>query len=292
MARAVNGAAWRTGLAKNGIENPLLGYLRREILPSAFCAGCGCGTVLNLFTRAIHESSMKPEEIVCVTGIGCSSWIPSPYFRCDTLHTTHGRALAFATGIKVMKPHLKLVVIAGDGDIAGIGGNHLIHAARRNAGMSVFLVNNSIYAMTGGQVAPTTPAGVATTTTPHGSVEQPMDAVELARAAGAGYVARWTTYHVFQLKNAMKKAIARQGFSFVEIVSQCPVSFGKSIGLRTAADFLNRYKRDCVRLKDAAAMSREELSGKIVIGEFADAERPEFAASLWAMNERVRGARA
>ncbi len=270
------------------VENPLLDYLRRDILPTPFCAGCGCGTVLNLFAHAIHESAIKAEEIVCVTGIGCSSWIPSPFFKCDTLHTTHGRALAFATGIKVMKPHLKVIVIAGDGDITGIGGNHLIHAARRNIGLSVFLVNNSIYAMTGGQVAPTTPWGVSTTTTPHGSVEQPIQAAEMVKAAGATFAARWTTYHVMQLKKAMKKAIAKEGFSFLEIVSQCPVSFGKSVGRRKATDFLHHYRDNSVRIDDAAAMSEEELAEKITVGELADTERPEFAKSLRAMNERLR----
>jgi 2-oxoglutarate ferredoxin oxidoreductase subunit beta len=288
ITRAVNDAAWRTELEKNTVENPLLDYLRRDILPTPFCAGCGCGTVLNLFTRAIHESGIKPEEIVCVTGIGCSSWIPSPFFKCDTLHTTHGRAIAFATGIKVMKPNLKVIVIAGDGDIAGIGGNHLIHAARRNVGLSVFLVNNSIYAMTGGQVAPTTPVGILTTTTPHGSIEPPLQAAELVKSAGATYVARWTTYHVMQLKAAMKKAIAKEGFSFLEIVSQCPVSYGKSVGRRHASDFLNHYRDNSMRVKDAAGMSEEELAGKIVVGELCDLERPEFTESLRAINKRVR----
>lgn len=275
-------------MTKSLVENPLLDYLRRDILPTPFCAGCGCGTVLNLFTRAIDESGIKPEEIVCVTGIGCSSWIPSPFFKCDTLHTTHGRAIAFATGIKVMKPHLNVIVIAGDGDIAGIGGNHLIHAARRNVGLSVFLVNNSIYAMTGGQVAPTTPPGITTTTTPHGSVEPPLQAAELMKAAGATYVARWTTWHVMQLKSAMKKAIGKEGFSFLEIVSQCPVSYGKSIRRRSASDFLSHYRDNSVRVKDAAGMPCEELEGKIVVGELLDTERPEFASALRVVNERVR----
>lgn len=270
------------------VENPLLGYLRREILPTPFCAGCGCGTVLNLFTRAIHESGIEPRDMVCVTGIGCSSWIPSPFFKCDTLHTTHGRALAFATGIKIMKPHLKVIVIAGDGDIAGIGGNHLIHAARRNVGLSVFLVNNSIYAMTGGQVAPTTPQNVPTTTTPYGSPEQPMQASELVKAAGATYVARWTTYHAMALKNAMKKAIAKDGFSFLEILSQCPVSYGKAVKRRSASEFLRHYKDNSVKVKDAAGMSQEEIEGKFVVGELVDVERPEFTAALRAMNKRVR----
>jgi 2-oxoglutarate ferredoxin oxidoreductase subunit beta len=263
-------------------ENPLLSYLRREILPTAFCPGCGCGTVLNLFSRAVHELQINPKDLVCVTGIGCSSWIPSPYFKCDTLHTTHGRALAFATGIKIMKPHLKVVVIAGDGDIAAIGGNHLVHSARRNIGLSVFLVNNGIYAMTGGQVAPTTPRGVKTVTTPYGNPELPMDAVSLVCAAGASYVARWTTYHVMQLKSAMKEALKKNGFSFVEIVSQCPVSYGKSVGMRSASEFLKMYKEKSISREkfSRGLQSAENLTDKIVVGEFVDTDRPEFASEL------------
>lgn len=263
-------------------ENPLLSYLRREILPTAFCAGCGCGTVLNLFSRAVDELQINPKDLVCVTGIGCSSWIPSPYFKCDTLHTTHGRALAFATGIKIMKPHLKVVVIAGDGDIAAIGGNHLIHSARRNIGLSVFLVNNGIYAMTGGQVAPTTPHGVKTVTTPFGNPEPPMDVVNLVTAAGATYVARWTTYHVMQLKTAMKKALQKSGFSFIEIVSQCPVSYGKSVGMRSASEFLKMYKEKSISREEFSRglQSAEDSTDKIVIGEFVDTDRPEFSSEL------------
>jgi 2-oxoglutarate ferredoxin oxidoreductase subunit beta len=263
-------------------ENPLLSYLRREILPTAFCAGCGCGTVLNLFSRAVDELQINPKDLVCVTGIGCSSWIPSPYFKCDTLHTTHGRALAFATGVKIMKPHLKVVVIAGDGDIAAIGGNHLVHSARRNIGLSVFLVNNGIYAMTGGQVAPTTPREVKTVTSPYGNPEAPMDTVGLVCAAGASYVARWTTYHVMQLKSAMKKALQKNGFSFVEIVSQCPVSYGKSVGMRSASEFLKMYKEKSVRREkfSRGLQSAEDLTDKIVVGEFVDTDRPEFASQL------------
>jgi len=140
-------------------RHPLMKYLRSEIMPHRFCPGCGCGTVLNAFVHAVDEMGLDPVRMVCVSGIGCSSWIPSPYFRADTLHTTHGRPIAFATGVKIMRPDLTVVVIAGDGDVAGIGGNHLIHAARRNVDLSVFMVNNMIYGMTGGQVAPTTPRG-------------------------------------------------------------------------------------------------------------------------------------
>ena len=164
-------------------EHGLLKYLRREILPTTHCPGCGCGQVLNAFVHAIDDLEIDPKTLISVTGIGCSSWIPSPYLKCDTLHTTHGRAVAFATGVKIIRPQSTVVVIAGDGDLAGIGGNHLIHAARRNVGLVVFLVNNYIYGMTGGQVSPTTPFGVATTTTPYSNAEYPMKIAELVAAA-------------------------------------------------------------------------------------------------------------
>jgi len=221
--------------------------------------------------------------MVCVSGIGCSSWIPSPYFRADTLHTTHGRPIAFATGVKIMRPDLTVVVIAGDGDVAGIGGNHLIHAARRNVDLSVFMVNNMIYGMTGGQVAPTTPRGVKTSTTPYRNVEPPFDVANLVKAAGASYVARWTTYHVFALVKAMQEAMQRKGFGFVEIVSQCPESYGRRIGLSSAIDFLKQFKERSIRIERAKGMSEAELEGRIVIGKLCDRERPEYVSELHAL---------
>jgi 2-oxoglutarate ferredoxin oxidoreductase subunit beta len=272
---------------QNG-ENVVLKYLRQEILPTSFCAGCGCGTVLNSFVHAIDELGIDPREMVFVTGIGCSSWIPSPYFKGDTLHTTHGRPLAFATGVKVMRPDLKVIVIAGDGDVAGIGGNHLIHAARRNIDISVFMVNNWNYGMTGGQVSPTTPFGVPTTTTPYSNAEHPLQAAELVAAAGASYVSRWTTYHVFPLVKAIKEALRVNGFSFVEIISQCPVSYGKLVNMRKASDFLNLYKEHSVNLDKARDMSEEELKGKIIVGKLIERNREEFVSTLRRINENVR----
>lgn len=267
----------------------VLKYLRQELLPTTFCAGCGCGTVLNSFINAVDELEIDPRELVFVTGIGCSSWIPSPYFKGDTLHTTHGRPLAFATGVKVMRPDLKVVVIAGDGDVAGIGGNHLIHAARRNIDISVFMVNNWNYGMTGGQVSPATPFGVRTTTTPYKNVEHPLQAAELVAAAGAGYVSRWTTYHVFPLLKAIKEALQFNGFSFVEILAQCPVSYGKLVNMRRAGDFLKLYKDSSVNVQKAKNMSDEELDGKIVVGKLLERKnRGEFVSTLRRINEDVR----
>jgi 2-oxoglutarate ferredoxin oxidoreductase subunit beta len=266
----------------------LLKFLRQEILPTAFCPGCGCGTVLNSFAQAVEELSIDPKDMVFVTGIGCSSWIPSPYFKGDTLHTTHGRPIAFATGVKIMRPDLKVVVIAGDGDIAGIGGNHLVHAARRNIDITVLMVNNWNYGMTGGQVSPTTPFGVPTTTTPYENVEHPLEAAELVAAAGANYVSRWTTYHVFPLMESIQKALEIEGFSFIEILAQCPVSYGKMVDMRRASDFLKFYRDQSVRVHKAREMSAEELEGKIVVGKLVERQRTEFVTSLRRINERFR----
>jgi len=266
----------------------LLSYLRQEVLPTTFCVGCGGGTVLNCFAQAVDEMRIDPRSIVCVTGIGCSSWIPSPYFKCDTLHTTHGRAIAFATGVKIMKPDMKVIVIAGDGDLAGIGGNHLIHAARRNLDLTVFLVNNFIYGMTGGQVSPTTPFGTRTTTTPYKNVEHAFKIADVVAAAGASYVSRWTSYHVFQLMESMQTAIRKEGFSFIEIISQCPVSYGKMTGMSDPVDILRFIKESSVALEDAKSCSEEELEGKFVVGKLAERKRSEFGAGLRRLNAERR----
>lgn len=263
-----------------GPRHRLMDYLREEIMPHRFCAGCGCGTVLNVFANAVDNIGLDRAKMVCVSGIGCSAWIPSPYFKADTLHTTHGRPIAFATGVKLMRPDLTVVVIAGDGDVAGIGGNHLIHAARRNIDLSVFMVNNMIYGMTGGQVAPTTPSGVKTSTTPHRNVEPPFQVAELVAAAGAGFVARWTTYHVFRLMKSMQKAMEKKGLSFIEIVSQCPENYGRRIGLRTGVEFLKQFKKQAIPIKKARGLPEEELEGRIIVGELCDRVRPEFATEL------------
>lgn len=263
-------------------------YLREEVLPTAFCPGCGCGIVLNCYAHAVNELQLDPNDLVAVTGIGCSSWIPSPYFLGDTLHTTHGRPIPFATGIKVTNPEKTVVVIAGDGDLIGIGGNHLIHAARRNIDIKVFLVNNLIYGMTGGQLSPTTPSGVSTTTSPYGNIEPPFEIAELIVAAGASYVARWTTYHVFPLMESMQKALTKKGFSFIEIRSQCPVSYGRRVGKRSGRETLQEYKETSVRIEEASKMNSDELKGKIIIGKLIESEKEEFTEKLRQLNIKIR----
>jgi 2-oxoglutarate ferredoxin oxidoreductase subunit beta len=280
-------SATLTGDTPAKVRNPLRRYVRPGILPTIFCPGCGGGTVLNCFCKAVDELGYDPQQMVMVTGIGCSSWIPSPYFLADTLHTTHGRALAFATGVRVMSPKMKVVVIAGDGDISGIGGNHLIHAARRNIDLTVLMVNNSIYGMTGGQVAPTTPPDIRTTTTPHGNVETPFDVASLVAAAGASYVARWTTWHVLDLVRSFKEALEHTGFSFVEVIGQCTTSYGKAVGKRNAADFLADYRERSVRLSKARKMTEEELEDRIVVGCLKKREAPEFCQRLYTQVEQV-----
>jgi 2-oxoglutarate ferredoxin oxidoreductase subunit beta len=211
-------------------------YVRRQ--PSAFCPGCGGGIILNCFVRAIDDLGLDKDKILAVSGIGCSAWIPSPNFNGDTLHTTHGRAIAFATGAKTFNPELTTVVFVGDGDGAGIGGNHLIHAARRNIDLTVILVNNMSYAMTGGQIAPTTLHGETTVTSPYGNPESPFDITRLVRAAGASYVAKWSTYHVVELTKSIKEAITHKGFSFIEVLSQCPTQQRRIFNLRGPVDSL------------------------------------------------------
>ena len=180
---------------------------------------------------------------------------------------------------------MNVVVIAGDGDVAGIGGNHLIHSARRNINLSVFLVNNYIYGMTGGQVSPTTPYGDKTTTSPYKNIEYPMNIAELVAAAGANYVARWTTYHVFPLMESMQNAIKTNGFSFIEIIAQCPTSYGRRVGMRKGEDFLYMFKDRAIRVEKARNMSEEDLEGKIVIGKLVERKREEFTDNLRSLNE-------
>lgn len=218
-----------------------LGYYRDKYvrsMPSAFCPGCGGGIILNCFIRAIDDLGLDLDKILAVSGIGCSAWIPSPSFNGDTLHTTHGRAIAYATGAKVYNPDLTTVVFTGDGDGAGIGGNHLIHAARRNIDMTVILVNNMSYAMTGGQIAPTSFRDEKTVTSPYGNPESPFDIAQLVKAAGASYVAKWSTYHVVELQNSIKEAVEHKGFSFIEVLSQCPTQQRRIFNLRGPIDSL------------------------------------------------------
>lgn len=256
-----------------------MNYLRRERMPTIFCAGCGNGIVINTFFNAMEMAELSLDNITMVSGIGCSSRIPG-YIKCDSLHTTHGRPIAFATGVKLANPDMDVVVFSGDGDAAAIGGNHLIHGARRNIDLTVICINNSIYGMTGGQISPTSPKGSFGSTAPYGALETPFDLAELVTAAGATYVARWTTAHPLQLSNAIKKGLQNKGFSFIEVISQCPTYFGRKNKMRSAVDMMKWMKEQSVVKRKAEKMSEEELEGKIIVGDFADRTRSEFSESL------------
>ncbi len=245
-------------------------YLREEVFPTPFCPGCGHGILLGSITRAIDSLNLDMTKVVFVSGIGCAAWIPSPHLKADTLHTLHGRAVAFASGLKFTRPDLEVIVISGDGDLAAIGGNHLIHAARRNVPITVICANNSIYGMTGGQQSPTTPCGAFSETTPEGNPEKPFDLCRLMKACDAQYVARYTVWHARQLIKAIEKAIATEGFSFLDVVSPCPTQFGRKNKISSGYDMLMDLKARSVLYQKAKTLPREELEGKVVIGEFND----------------------
>jgi len=262
-------------------------YLRDLKLP--FCSGCGIFTVMNTFLRAAHELGHENlRKFVFCSGIGCSAWIPSPYFIADSIHTPHGRSIPVATGIKLLRPDLNVVVFGGDGDIVGIGLSHFIHAARRNLDILVIMVNNMVYGMTGGQVAPTTPFNAKTTTTPYGSFEHPLDAAKLVVTAGACYVARWTTAHPNELKESIKKALKMQGFRFIEVVSQCPTAFGRRIGLRSAKEMLKWFKENTISIEQVIKQNEENLAEKIVVGEFVQRQRPTLVEAVYKLIEEVQ----
>ena len=254
-------------------------YMRNLKFP--FCPGCGLYLLSDSFLRAVHELGHRSLDGFCFTsGIGCASWIPSPYYMADSVHTLHGRSIPVATSIKLVRPDLNVVVFGGDGDIVGIGMSHFIHAARRNTDILVIMGNNMVYGMTGGQVAPTTPFGTTTATTPYGSFEHSVDAVKLAMAAGAPYAARWTTAQPRELKDSIKKALQLSGFRFVEVVTQCPVGFGRRSGYGDAADILKHLRESAVSTEESERLTPEELDTKIVVGEFSGRRRPTLNEAL------------
>lgn len=261
--------------------------LRTNQLPFLFCPGCGDGVVVHLTARAIDELGIL-DKVCTVGAIGCSSWIAT-YFNVDFMKVLHGRTLPAATALKLTDPSRRVLVFTGDGDGIGIGGNHFIHAARRNIDLTVVMVNNQIYGMTGGQVAPTTPAGATTMTSPYGKIEPAMDACEVAKAAGASFVSRWTTAHPVQLGRAIKKAIEHPGFAFVEVVSPCPVQTGRYLhGTGDAVKLVSWIEENCLTQGRMEKLSPEEKESKILIGDFVSEIRPEFAAKSYELIERLR----
>ena len=258
-------------------------YIRERFFPHLWCPGCGHGIVLNGLLRAVEKLGMSKNEIVMVSGIGCSSRI-SGYVDFHTLHTLHGRALAFATGVKLSRPELNLIVPMGDGDALAIGGNHFIHAARRNIDITAIVMNNRIYGMTGGQYSPLSGYGTSATTAPYTNIDHDFDIVQLAIAAGATFVARTTTYHVNQIADMIQRAILHEGFSVVEVMSQCPTYFGRKNRIGSAVDMMEQYKTDTTPIGSKAKKDNPSL---IERGVFVEKELPEYCNEYNRIIERA-----
>ncbi|HDS29262.1 MAG TPA: 2-oxoacid:ferredoxin oxidoreductase subunit beta [Candidatus Acetothermia bacterium] len=251
-------------------------YLRTDRLPHIWCSGCGLGTTLSCFTYALEALQLTDADVGIVSGIGCTGRAAG-YLNLDSYHTTHGRAIAFATGLALARPEKKVVVISGDGDLFAIGGNHFIHAARRNIDMTVLCVNNFNYGMTGGQFGPTTPIGQRGTTAPYGNFESPFNLPYLAASSGAVYVARWTSLDVRRVKEAFVEALQRPGFSFVEVISPCPTNYGRRNRIGEGLDELRYYQEHTVIRHGSDPKDADLGPGKeIVVGRFVDTPRPTY----------------
>jgi len=260
-------------------------YIRERFMPHIWCPGCGHGIVMNHLIRAIENLGLKKNDIVMATGIGCSARIGG-YLDFHTLHTLHGRALAFATGVKLSRPELNIIVPMGDGDALAIGGNHFIHAARRNIDITAIIMNNNIYGMTGGQFSPLSGFGKIATTAPFGNIYEAVDIVLLSKGSGASFVARTTTYHVNSMTEILEKAIAHKGFSVVEILTQCPTYFGRKNRMGDAVEMLNHYKTNTVPI---GSKKKKENPDLIERGIFIQEERPEYCAEYEKIVEKAKG---
>jgi len=252
--------------------------IRTDRMPHIWCPGCGIGIVMKCYIEAIKRSGIPPERHVVVSGIGCSSRLPG-YVNIDSYHTTHGRALPFAIGMNIVKPELEITVIAGDGDLVTIGGNHFIHAIRRNHDINVVLINNFIYGMTGGQHGATTPAGSKATSAPYGTIDNPFNLPLLVASLGAPFVARWTVFHVHHLIGAMLKAMKVNGLAFIEVLSPCPTYYGKYNNFPTGLDMMRYFKKMSIinHEADLRTVDIDLKSGKpIIVGNFVHKERPSY----------------
>ncbi len=255
--------------------NDLKQYLREDKLKHILCSGCGHGTIMNALVHAIEKCQLDRDNTVIVSGIGCSSRIPG-YLNFNTLHTTHGRALAFATGIKLADPQLKVIVITGDGDGSAIGGNHLIHACRRNIDITTIVFNNNIYGMTNGQYSPMTPVGSYASTAPYGNIDRSFDLCKLATGSGATFVARGTAYHVTMLTDLIVKGIANDGFSVVEAMSHCPTYYGRKNKLKSPVIMMEMLKKSALPLTAFEKLPAEKTEGKYAIGVLHHEPAPEY----------------
>jgi len=263
-------------------------YLRHDKkFPHVWCPGCGIGIMLGALIRAIDRTGFEKDDIVLISGIGCSGRLPV-YVDFNTLHTTHGRALTFATGVKLAKPNLKVIVIMGDGDAVAIGGNHFIHAARRNIDLTAIIVNNSVYGMTGGQYSPTTPYGMRSTTTVYSNIEQDFRISELAVTAGAVFVGRGTVYHAKLLDSLIEQALLKKGFSVVEVISHCHTQYGRQNRLGSAVEMMQWQRDHALPVEKALKMKSEELKDKVLIGVLIDKELPVFEEEYEKIRSRAK----
>lgn len=269
------------------LRHPLQSFLRKGMIPHIWCKGCGNGIILNCFAKALEELNIDLNKVAVVSGIGCIGRI-SGYTNTDSFHTTHGRPIAFATGVKLAKPELKVAVISGDGDLFAIGGNHFIHAARRNMDIQVICANNFNYGMTGGQHGPTTPLEALVPTTPYGNIEHPFNLVHLAAGSGAVYVARWTVFHVRKLIDSIKKALQKEGFSFIEVVTPCTEIYGQYTKMGTAVDMMSWLKKTSEIRHHYDPVKAEITPSKIIVGEFVDIEKPGYNRLLREMIGKVQ----
>jgi len=274
------------------LVHPMAKFMRTDRLPWIYCPGCSIGIVTGMIARAIENLDIDFNKVVIVSGIGCTGRV-SGYFKTGTFHTTHGRAIAFAEGVKIANPELEVIVVSGDGDIAAIGGNHLIHACRRNIDITVVCVNNFNYGMTGGQFGPTTEHERYTQTSPRpiGNIEWPFNLVKLAASSGATFVARWTAVQVRRATKSIEKAIAKKGFSFVEIVGACPTSYGRSNRLGDGVA-MHRHLLEVADIQNGLPPHEAELEydSRIVCGEFVDIDKPEYTEVLRRAHEKVKEA--
>ncbi len=270
-------------------KNPVEQFLRMDRMPHIWCPGCGVGTSVNCFARAVIQAGIPENDLTVVSGIGCTGRVAG-YLKLDSFHTTHGRAIPFATGLHLSNPKLKVVVYSGDGDLLAIGGNHFMHAARRNMDLLVICVNNFNYAMTGGQVAPTTPLTARLTTMPYGNYEEPFNLPYLADSCGAVYVARWTSYHVRQVSKSIKEALGKKGFRFIEILAPCPTLYSRRNRLGDGLRQMKYYKE--ASKVDNGGDTREAgltFQGEIIVGKFVERERPTFIESMNARHSEMFG---
>ncbi|MBU0481221.1 MAG: 2-oxoacid:ferredoxin oxidoreductase subunit beta [Proteobacteria bacterium] len=262
-------------------------YLRHDKkFPHVWCPGCGIGVVMASLIRAVDSLGIEKDDIVLASGIGCSGRMPV-YVDFNTLHTTHGRSLTFATGVKLANPDLKVITVMGDGDATAIGGNHFIHAARRNLDMTAIIINNQIYGMTGGQFSPTTPYGAFATTASYGNVEHAFSISELAVTAGASFVARGTVYHVPQLDRLIEQGIRKTGFSVIEVISNCHVQYGRRNEMGDPVTMLNWMKKSAVSVKSAAGKTEAEMAGRFSIGVLADLDKPNYLEEYDKIRQRA-----